>query len=167
MLRADGGDNTLADTGNDGVLGGAADKAGEVGANGHSGAGLDDDAVLGHGINTAFCATSRWAVNNLGVDGSVDRLDYVFACTLGRQVDGTRLVINQVDVGLPGVNQRLDHLLDVASRQEVRGKVVDGHGNTRLHSVNARVDDASDGNPADLQRDHLKEGHLGPGKVCP
>ncbi|GIT06313.1 MAG: hypothetical protein CM1200mP29_17240 [Verrucomicrobiota bacterium] len=65
-------------------------KAGQVGANGHSGAGFNDDPSLATASILRFVPL-RWAVNNLGVDGSVDRLDYVFACTLGRQVDGTAL----------------------------------------------------------------------------
>src|SRR6185369_5271300 len=38
--RADGGDDALADAGDDGLFGGAADKAGEVGADGDAGLGL-------------------------------------------------------------------------------------------------------------------------------
>ncbi len=52
---ADGADDALADAGDDGVLGGAADEAVEVGAHGHAGLDQQADAVLGHGVEHGAC----------------------------------------------------------------------------------------------------------------
>src|SRR5690606_33534544 len=90
--RADGGDDALADAGDDGLLLGAADEAVEVGAHGHASLYLHLDAVLGHAVDGVAAGGGVGAVDDLGIDGGAHGLDDALAGALGGEVDGAGAV---------------------------------------------------------------------------
>ena len=126
----DGGDDALADAGDDGFLAGAAHQALDVGAHGHAGLGAQLDTVLGHsGHGGRF--------NHLGQHAHLHGLEHVAA----GQVDGAGGGEAQVDAGLLGGNQGVDDALDVTARQEVGFQHIGGHVQPGLPGFDVGVHD--------------------------
>ena len=67
------------------------------------------------------------AVDDLGVDAGLHGLEHVAA----GQVDGGGLLEGQVDVGLVGGDQRVDHVDDVAAGQVVGFQLVGARARAR------------------------------------
>src|SRR5690606_37807590 len=93
-----------ADAGDDGFLGGAADEAGEVGAHGDAGAGLELYAVLGDGIDRVPPLRRARAVDDLRVHAGGDGLEDVAA----GEVDGGADVPVEIDLGSLGGDEGAD-----------------------------------------------------------
>ena len=81
---ADGGDDALADAGDDGFFGGAADELLDVGADGDFGADLENDAVFGLPVDGLAAGLGVGDVDDFGIDGGLDGIEDVSA----GEVDG-------------------------------------------------------------------------------
>ena len=78
----------------------------------------------------------------------------IFAGAFGGEVNGTGAVEVQVDAGLAGIDEGLDHHFDVTAGEEVSGEIVDGNAAFLTHfipddeagfdSVDAAIDDHAD-----------------------
>ena len=120
LRRADGGDDALADPGDDGLFGGAADEAIEIGAHRDPRLHLELDAVAGDAVDGIPRHLPRGYVDDLRVDRGADRLLHVAP----GQVDRAGAVVVEHDVGLVRRDERLHHARDVAAREEVGFELV-------------------------------------------
>ena len=118
---ADGGDDTLANAGDDGFLAGAAHQAGDIRAHSDPGLGPQLDAVLCHGGDGR-------RLDDLGGNAHLHGLQHVAS----GQVNSAGFLKGHIDVGLLGGDHGLGHALDVAARQEVLFKLVHGDIQTGL-----------------------------------
>ena len=118
--RADGLDDALADAGDDGFLGGAADEAVELGPHRDAGPGLELNAVLADAVERRPALGRVGAVDDLGVDAGLDGVEDVAA----GQVDGGGRPPRQVHAGLVGGDDRRRRLGHVAARQVVGFQVL-------------------------------------------
>ena len=137
LRRADGRDDALADARNNRLLARAADQPLDVRAHRHARLGAQLDAVLrNRGDDRRF--------NDLRVDAHLHRLQNVAPC----QVDGAGLRKIELDVRAARGNQRCNHAVEVAAREEVRFHLADLHIQTGLFRLNQRPDDLCRGNAA-------------------
>ena len=128
LSGTDGGDDTFADTGDDGFLTGAADEALNVRADGHAGLGTQFNAVL--------C--------DCGDDGGLDDLGgnthlHGFEHVAAGKVDGAGLLKRQLNVRALGGDQGVGDTVDVTAGQEVRFQLADGQIQTGLVGLDQRV----------------------------
>ena len=124
--RADGGDDALADAGDDGVLLRAADEAVEVGAHGHAGLDLELDAVLGHAVDRSAGRRSGFGQSmTLGLT-EVRTASSTSCPALGGEVDGAGAVPVERDAGLLRGDQRVHGRHDVAAGQVMGLDLVGG-----------------------------------------
>ena len=111
--RADGGYNTLADTGQDSLFAGTTDKLLDVGTH--------RDTGFGNELNTVFCHSShRRSVDNFGIDRGLDSLQYVATS----KIDGCGGLEIEVHIGLIGADEGVDDGTHVAASKVVSLKVV-------------------------------------------
>ena len=121
--RADRVDDALADAGDDRLVGGAADQAVEVGADGHLGFDLELNAVLGDAVDRLAARRGVGAGDDLGIDAGLHGLEHVAA----GQVDGGGSLVRQRDIGAVGGDQGPHHVGHVAAGQVVGLEGPGGH----------------------------------------
>ena len=136
---ADGGDDALADAGDDGLLAGAAHQAVDVGPHGHPRLGPQLDAVLGDGSNDR-------GLDHLGIDGHLHGLQHIAA----GQVNGLGLFKGQLDLGALGRDQRVHHPVHVAAGQVQRLQLVHRNVDAGLAGLDHRRHDAPGVHAAEL-----------------
>src|SRR6185369_627980 len=95
------------------------------------------------------------AVDDAGIDGSLDGFEHGLAGAFGGKVDGAGAVEVEGDAGLARGNEGLDHHLNVAAGQEVRGKIVDSDVEAAFDGGDAVIDDETDGDAAQAQGDEF------------
>src|SRR5439155_14259370 len=161
---ADGRHDAFTDARDDGFLGGAADKAVEVGAHGHAGLDLDGDAILGDGVDGVFARGGVWAIDDLGIDRGFYGFEDGFSGAFGSEVNGAGAVVIEAYAGLFGSDEGQDDHFNVTARQVMRGKVVDRDFQSRLHRGNAGVHHQANRNAAQAKRDQFGVGDPRAGK---
>jgi hypothetical protein len=129
LSAADGLDNTLADAGDDRLLGGATDEAVELRPHGHASTGAKLNAVLADAVERRPALGGVGAVDDLRIDA---RLDGVEDIATG-QIDGGRGAPRQVHAGLVGGDDGRRHLGHVAARQVMGLHVLRLHLTAGLH----------------------------------
>ena len=164
LRGADGGDDALADAGDDGFLLRAADEAVEIGADGDAGADLHLDAVLGDAVDGAAAGGRVRAVDDLRIDRGADGFDHAFAGALGGEVDGAGAVPIQRDAGFLRGDERLDGGDDVAAGEVVGLDVIDGDFDAGLFRGDAGVHDHAVGHLAEAHGDEVGEADVGAGQ---
>ena len=113
-------------------------------AHGHTRLGLDDDAVLGHPVNGDFAGGGIRTVDDLRINGGFHGFEDGFAGAFGCQINGASAVEFETDAGLFCRNERQHDHFNVAPGQIMRGKVVNGHFQSRFDSSNPRVNHHTD-----------------------
>ena len=149
---ADGLDDALADAGDDGLLGGPADQAVELGPHRHPRPGLELDAVLADAVERLLALGRVGAVDDLGIDADLDGLEHVAA----GQVDGGGHAPGQVHAGLVGGDDRGRHLRHVAARQDVGLHLLRRDLDAGLHQGDLLADDHGVVDVQELHADHVR-----------
>src|SRR5439155_26558027 len=93
-------DDTLADAGDDGLLGSTAHQTVELGAHGDAGPGLELNAVAADAVERRPPLGRIGAIDHLRVDAGLDGIEDVAA----GEIDGRRNPPGQIDTGLVGGN---------------------------------------------------------------
>ena len=81
---ADGSDDSLADAGDDRLFRGAANEPLNIRPDGHPGLGPELNTILGHGVDGVFTLFRIGAINHLGIDAGLNRIQDIAS----GQIDG-------------------------------------------------------------------------------
>ncbi len=139
---ADAGDDAFADAGDDSFLGGTADEAFEVGADGDTGADAEGDAIFGDGVNfTTAAHFGMWAVDDFGVDAGADSFDNGFAGAFDGEVDGAGAIEVEGDASFVRSDEGEHDLGDVATGEVVGFELVGEDGDAGFGSGDAGIDE--------------------------
>ena len=95
---ADGRDNSLTDTRDDGLFGGSADESGDIGAYRYAGLDLELNAVLSNRIDGIASLSWIGTVDHLGVDAGLHGLNNIATGKVNRGGD----LPGQIDIGSVG-----------------------------------------------------------------
>ena len=144
--RADRRDDTFADTGQYGLLAGAADQLFDVGAHRDAGFGDQLDTVLSH-------SGYGRGVDYLGIHRHLHGLEHVAA----RQVDGCGHFEIQHDVGLLCRNQCVDYARDITACKIVGFQFVGIERQTGFRALDHRRNDGRRRNLAPAHQDQLQQ----------
>jgi hypothetical protein len=148
-------------------LGGAADKAVEVGAHGDAGLDLHADAVAGHGVDGRAVGLRTGAVDDLGIDAGAHGFQHCFARALDRQIDGASTVEVEFDAGFVRGDEGEHDGIDIAAGQVVRFEFVGVEGKSGFDRRDAAVDDHAHRHTAQAHADEPGEGDRGIGDFGP
>ena len=129
FCAADGGDDAFTDTGDNGLLAGAADQALDVCAHGHAGFGAQLDTVLGDGGN-------HGSLDDLRGNAHLDCLEDITAS----QVNGAGFFKGHFNVCPLGGDQGVDDAVHITAGQVVGFQLADGQVQASLVRFDQRVD---------------------------
>ena len=161
---ADGGDDTLADAGDDGFLFRSANKAVEVGADGDAGADFHLDTVFGNAVDGAASGAGGGAVDDFRVNRGADGLYHGFIGALGGEVDGAGAIPIELDAGFACGDECLDGREDVAACEEVGFDFVDVDFDAGFLRGDAGVNDRAVRYLAEAHGDEIGEADVGTGE---
>ena len=152
---ADGGDDTFADSGTDGIFCRAADKSINIRAHGN--------ARLDNQLNAITCDSSDAAriasfgdVDNLRCNADLDGLQHIASC----QVNGGGLREPQVDVRFIGGDECCDDATDAPTGEVVRLEIIEREAESCLRGVNLRFHDGLRRYAPQAHRHQIKNAHL-------
>ena len=128
--RADIGNDTFADTGDNSSFTGAADQTVDIGADSDAGFDLQLDTVFSH------CRNDR-SFNNFGVYAHLHCFQHVTSC----QVDSAGTLKGQRDLGTVCRDQSVDNTVDVTAGQIMGFQLIDIDVQTGLIGLDQRQHD--------------------------
>ena len=155
ISRADGTDDAFADTGDDGLLGRAANKPVEMRAHRDTRFDLGADAVLCHAVNCRSAHRRVRHVDHLWINTGANGFENRFSRSFRGQIDGAGTVKVERYAGLVSGDQGENHLTDITARKIVSFQRIGGNLDARFHRRDPVIDNQANRYAAKAHADHF------------